>query len=111
MLDIHIQHFSSDKNVSRKIVASRLNGCRSNVFVLVAASELNQMAWLLKVVAIELRGTAATKQVPQLTCLVDLLVREPSGVVENFKEPIRTYKLMENEQYLFRPKGLGTVVS
>ncbi|XP_046996965.1 nuclear pore complex protein Nup205 [Schistocerca americana] len=72
-----------------------------------SSSELNQVAWLLKIIAIELRETAASKQIPHLTSLVDLLVREPSSPQESTQEPVRTYKLIENEQYLFRPKGLG----
>jgi len=41
-----------------------------------AASELNQMAWLLKTVAIELKVTATHMHHSQLGNLVNLLVRE-----------------------------------
>jgi hypothetical protein len=81
-------------------------------YVFYAASELNQMAWLLKTVAIELKVTATHMHHSQLGNLVNLLVREQGeemvavSVEENApSEVTEVSTVMQLSHYLTTPSG------
>jgi nuclear pore complex protein Nup205 len=75
-------------------------------------SELNQMAWLLKTVAIELKVTATHMHHSQLGNLVNLLVREQGeemvavSVEENAPSEVST--IMQLSHYLATPSTFGS---
>jgi hypothetical protein len=77
-----------------------------------AASELNQMAWLLKTVAVELKVTATHMHHSQLGNLVNLLVREQGeemvavSVEEDMpSEVTEMATIMQLSHYLTTPSG------
>ena len=81
------------------------------LFLFVAA-ELNQMAWLLKTVAIELKVTATHMHHSQLANLVNLLLREPGeemvavSVEENApSEMNEVATIMQLSHYLTTPSS------
>jgi hypothetical protein len=77
-----------------------------------AASQLNQMAWLLKTVAVELKVTATHMHHSQLGNLVNLLVREQGeemvavSVEENVpSEVTEIATIMQLSHYLATPSS------
>ena len=82
------------------------------MYIFYAASELNQMAWLLKTVAIELKVTATHMHHSQLGNLVNLLVREQGeemvavSVEENApSEVTEVSTIMQLSHYLATPSS------
>jgi hypothetical protein len=81
-------------------------------YIFCAASELNQMAWLLKTVAIELKVTATHMHHSQLGNLVNLLVREQGeemvavSVEENAPSDVTEVStIMQLSHYLATPSS------